>query len=449
MKWNELETLIIEKTENLLTWRKRRKLVKKEKQKRKSQIVDWVQALLWAACVVLVINQYFVQAYAIPTGSMEDTIIGDDRIFVDKFSYGPELVPGAVKLPGLTTPKRGEIVVFVNPKYYSEMEREISPAEELFNRLVYMLTFTLVNRDVKPNGEIAHHFLVKRMIGVPEDQLRMRNGRVQIKAAFESEWENEDQLQAEQIKRSYQLQKKLFPFNTYDIIKKHAIMQSTLASKLPIDPALAGLDEQYARVFCYMTLGPGGNLDSLGPEEVDIRFKSLSLYASKIPNVDRMPGAVIDAEYKKLMIRRYSKKPVNLANITPEKLETEYQKLILAYNLVSREKIDSMTAEEIASAFKTVPVQYIYESSDYRDAYFEDYWKYRTLVSINPYSWLSRNYFTRRELGWYIPADGFFPMGDNRDNSKDARYFGAVKTDQALGRSMFRFWPIPRIGGIE
>ena len=41
------------------------------------------------------------------------------------------------------------------------------------------------------------------------------------------------------------------------------------------------------------------------------------------------------------------------------------------------------------------------------------------------------------------------PLGDNRDNSKDGRYFGPVSLDNVLGKAMFKYWPINRIGKIE
>src|SRR4030042_6056465 len=100
MRLADIENRVIRFTERLLTWRKRRRLRRKERQKRKNQIVDWVQALLWAAVVVLIVNQYVLQAYAVPSASMEDTIQKEDRLFVDKMVYGPELVPGYGKAPG-------------------------------------------------------------------------------------------------------------------------------------------------------------------------------------------------------------------------------------------------------------------------------------------------------------------------------------------------------------
>jgi len=53
------------------------------------------------------------------------------------------------------------------------------------------------------------------------------------------------------------------------------------------------------------------------------------------------------------------------------------------------------------------------------------------------------------EQEWYIPENSFFPMGDNRDNSRDARVYGPVSTNRLLGKAFFRFWPLNRLGFIK
>ncbi len=181
---------LVRGTERFLTWRRLRKHRRLEKLKNKNVILDWVEAFLWAALVVLLINQYVLQAYQIPTGSMIDTLLQQDRVFVNKLVFGPELIPGMWKVPGFREPERNEVVIFENPAYVSR-----GPAFEVLQRVVYMLTLSMVDIDRDERGMPRAQFLIKRAVGVDHDRFRVRNGEMQIRPQGERDWMSEAQFQ--------------------------------------------------------------------------------------------------------------------------------------------------------------------------------------------------------------------------------------------------------------
>lgn len=84
--------------------------------KRKSVIREYAEAFVVAIVLALIIRTFVVQAFKIPSGSMEPTLLIGDHILVNKFIYGERIPFTDIKLFDFRKPKTGEVVVFIYPK---------------------------------------------------------------------------------------------------------------------------------------------------------------------------------------------------------------------------------------------------------------------------------------------------------------------------------------------
>jgi len=92
---------------------------KKEKPKKKKSILrEYIESFAIALILALMIKASVVEAYKIPSGSMEDTLLIGDFLLANKFIYGSRIpIPFTnIHLPALREPKPGDIVIFKYPQ---------------------------------------------------------------------------------------------------------------------------------------------------------------------------------------------------------------------------------------------------------------------------------------------------------------------------------------------
>jgi len=77
---------------------------------------DTLEALLIAFVLAMCVRVYVVQAFNIPSGSMEDTLLVGDYLMVNKFLYGVRAPVVDRELFALRAPERGDIIVFEFPE---------------------------------------------------------------------------------------------------------------------------------------------------------------------------------------------------------------------------------------------------------------------------------------------------------------------------------------------
>jgi signal peptidase I len=145
----------------------RRKLAKKVKRRRRRSAIKEIPLLIGVAVLIaLVLKTFLVQAFVIPSGSMEQTIKVGDRVLVDKLTpwFGSK-------------PQRGDVVVFKDPGGWLTGE-QVEPKNDpvVIKQVKQGLTFIgLLPSDNEQD-------LIKRVVGVGGDHVKCcgKDGRVTV-----------------------------------------------------------------------------------------------------------------------------------------------------------------------------------------------------------------------------------------------------------------------------
>jgi signal peptidase I len=75
-------------------------------------LLDWAKSIAIALVVWMVLRTFLIEAFRIPSGSMENTLLVGDFLFVNKALYGAEVPFTGRRLPSVREPERGDILVF-------------------------------------------------------------------------------------------------------------------------------------------------------------------------------------------------------------------------------------------------------------------------------------------------------------------------------------------------
>ena len=154
-----------------------------EKSLKKSSAREWTEAIIFAVFAAMLIRTFFIEAYVIPSGSMESTLLVGDYLFVSKVNYGARLpmtplsFPFAqssiplintksysdiiklpyYRLPGLSNIKKGDVVVFNYPiQSDSPYYRPIDKQDNYIKRCQGAPgdTLSIINAQVFVNGKV-------------------------------------------------------------------------------------------------------------------------------------------------------------------------------------------------------------------------------------------------------------------------------------------------------
>ena len=124
---------------------------------------EWLKSIALAFVMFLIIRTFIVEAFRIPTGSMESTLLVGDFLLVNKAVYGAQVPGTQIRLPAFDRPRRGDIVVFVPPhepgkNYVKRLVGLPGDTLEMRNKVLYINGVPQKEpyvRHTDPNGDIA------------------------------------------------------------------------------------------------------------------------------------------------------------------------------------------------------------------------------------------------------------------------------------------------------
>ncbi len=360
---------------------------------KKSSAREWIDAGVFAVVAATIIRTFIFEAYVIPTGSMEKTLLVNDFLFVSKMSYGPRLpntplaipfvhhtapITGGksylewIKLPYKrlwTTPvKRNDVVVFnypVGDTVIGEYQSNLNYYDVLRDQYGGDRQALLQRDDIIVRPVDKRENFIKRCVGIPGDTLQLKEGILYVNGKPGYVPEASATFYGVQTKGQY--------FDE-DVLKEDFNVET--------DPErqqlLVGNDMNY--------------MIDLSAEEAE-RMKKLPYVQSVIKDVKQFNPNVFpnDTAHYKWSEDFYG--PVWV----PKKGATV-----------------TLTPENIAFYRRIIAV-YEHNTLEEKDGQF--------IINGKP-----TNQYT-------FNMDYFWMMGDNRHNSQDSRFWGYVPEDHVVGKA--------------
>ncbi|MFT4062836.1 MAG: signal peptidase I [Edaphocola sp.] len=375
----------------LAFWKKKKQ---DENKKKKPVWREWLDAGVFAIVAATLIRTFLIEAYTIPSGSMEGTMLVNDYLFVSKLAYGPRMpmTPLAIplvhntipffggksysdavqwkyrRLPGWGHVKRNDVVVFNFPN--NDTAALIDPAQDY-----YALVRQAGGRDnLLRQTEIVYRPVdkkenyIKRCVGLPGDALEVRNGVVFINGK----------------------QGQIFPHQRMDY-------------RITAQPGFS-LSQDYADENHILIRGS----DAANSLVAEMEYETTKSVA-QLPGVSGVApyvetaGDVQGQSGSSVYPQRPDIFKWNQDNYGPITIPKKGMTVVL-------------TPENIALYKRAIQV---YEHNSFEDKNGQ--------ILINGQA--ARQYTFKMDYYWL--------MGDNRHNSADSRYWGFVPEDHVVGKASF------------
>ena len=359
--------------------------------KKKSKTREWADAIIFAVIAATIIRVFFIEAYTIPTGSMERSLMIGDFLFVSKVNYGARIPMTPVafpfahhtmpvtggkaywegvqwkyrRLPGLSDIKRNDVVVFNFPEGDTVA---LEAQDQNYYNLVRSMGHAAVNSQftVTSRPVDKRENYIKRCIGIGGDVITMKNGIVSVNGTPE----------------------KLVPTGqiTYAVQMKSSDVNFAVFTDLGFD-----INSDIS------SLGQQNTYQFVGTEEMMAEVKKLDFVLSV--QEDTAP-----ADYADISVFPQDKNRTwNVDNLGPITVPKKGWTV----------KLDSVTMPMYERAIGIYEGNKLEKSAD---------------------GWLING---QKADTYTFKMDYYWMMGDNRHNSLDSRFFGFVPEDHVVGKALF------------
>lgn len=357
--------------------------------------LEWVDALVFALVAATFIRMFFIEAYTIPTGSMEKTLLVGDYLFVSKVAYGPRVPETPVSFPlvhnvmpitggesyseiikndyrrlkGFSKVKRDDIVVFGFPN--GDTVLKALPQDDYYQ----LVRINNNNREytkkmygpvvVRPNDKKDNY--VKRCVAVAGDTLSVVNGNVFVNGVPQPEFEG---LQS-----------------TYTVYTNGSAINPKILKEIGLTPQEVYFDPSL----------PGYPDMTLTRSELE-KVKGLAIVAEIRENIDVYPPDYPDS-------------PILLFPFTKE---FEWTRDNYGPIWVPAKGATTVLTLENLPLYERIISAYEKNKLEVRDGE----------IFING----------QKADTYTFKQDYYFMMGDNRHHSLDSRYWGFVPEDHIVGK---------------